>query len=431
MKFYIIIIFIVIPLFSYTQSSNLIVSPLSIKQNIGPFLRTQVPAIPYQGDFSKILGIPRDIDTFLILKVSLHPAQDIYTKYTNGTYDKQEFDTRVKRFNLDTSKITPQLLKNQLLIFTGVKDTQRITIIDTNLNRDFDDDEIILGDKEVNSFYVISYECFDGKKLVPRNILLKPYLRNDNVKFRDELQNKLKVIASLYEHRVADFTINDSSYSLALMTDYPFSEDFRRVHITFRKKGEQFEKVHSNTNPSYQIGDIVVLDSNAVRIVKISPLGDSIFLKLEGQASQVIGHRVDDFIPNVRGKTVENKAYSTYNGKYTLYDFWGTWCKPCIQMMPEIKAIYDEYEKYGLEVIGVAYDKDVKEVQDFLVKENIEWTQIFENRGDKELQGITKQLRVSTFPTTILVGPDGTILKRVGPENLFLLKLELDKIFKN
>ncbi len=42
------------------------------------------------------------------------------------------------------------------------------------------------------------------------------------------------------------------------------------------------------------------------------------------------------------------------NSKYTLVLIWGTTCNPCIEGMPKMEAIYQEYKNVGINVLGIA-----------------------------------------------------------------------------
>ena len=45
-------------------------------------------------------------------------------------------------------------------------------------------------------------------------------------------------------------------------------------------------------------------------------------------------------------------------GKVVLINIWATWCHPCRQEIPELRAIHDRYASRGLELIGVSVDTD-------------------------------------------------------------------------
>jgi len=43
-------------------------------------------------------------------------------------------------------------------------------------------------------------------------------------------------------------------------------------------------------------------------------------------------------------------------GRLLLLDFWGWSCPPCVEAMPHLNGLQQMYGRYGLEVIGIAYD---------------------------------------------------------------------------
>lgn len=40
-------------------------------------------------------------------------------------------------------------------------------------------------------------------------------------------------------------------------------------------------------------------------------------------------------------------------GKYVLLDFWGYWCHPCVQLMPNLMELHERFKDKGLVIIGV------------------------------------------------------------------------------
>lgn len=115
---------------------------------------------------------------------------------------------------------------------------------------------------------------------------------------------------------------------------------------------------------------------------------------------------VDFAIEQPSGKTLRLSDFAG-KGKYCLVDFWASWCGPCKREIPNIKAVYDKYSKKGLVVVSVAV-WDRPEDSEAAAKElGITWNQIVNaQKIPTDLYGI------NGIPHILLIGPDGTILKR-------------------
>ncbi len=108
--------------------------------------------------------------------------------------------------------------------------------------------------------------------------------------------------------------------------------------------------------------------------------------------------------------------------KYTLLDFWGTWCGPCIAGLPKLKQFYEKYQD-KITLISVAYDKDKDKVKHFIENKGMNWLHKFESQDKSTADDWVKVLNVSCFPTFMLIDSEsGEILLRDCGED------KLDKI---
>ena len=71
-----------------------------------------------------------------------------------------------------------------------------------------------------------------------------------------------------------------------------------------------------------------------------------------------VGAQFTDFsMPDPKGKMISVSDYVKKN-KYTLIDFWASWCGPCRAEMPTVVKAYDLYHAKGFEVVGVSLDNN-------------------------------------------------------------------------
>lgn len=90
-------------------------------------------------------------------------------------------------------------------------------------------------------------------------------------------------------------------------------------------------------------------------------------------------------------------------GKFTLVDFWASWCAPCRAKNPKIKAIYKEYKSKGFEVIGVSTDRDKSKWKLAIQKDDLPWKNFHTSTLNRELD-------VTSIPYTYLLDEEGTIV---------------------
>jgi thiol-disulfide isomerase/thioredoxin len=125
------------------------------------------------------------------------------------------------------------------------------------------------------------------------------------------------------------------------------------------------------------------------------------------------GRQLDNFALNdLNGQPWE---YRHHRGRITLIDFWGTWCRHCVDAIPKLRILQERYGPYGLEVIGIAYEEgllqeQIRKVQNVSSIRGINYRVLL--GGDISSCPVKTQFGINNFPTLILIDENNRIIWR-------------------
>ncbi len=122
-----------------------------------------------------------------------------------------------------------------------------------------------------------------------------------------------------------------------------------------------------------------------------------------------IGNTLLDFkVTDLKGEEVSILQLAKAN-KYTLLDFWASWCSPCRKAIPGMKQVYQDFAKKGFGIVGVSTDKKIEHWKKAVGEENVPWIQTLDN-VDAAGQNI---FSLSAIPAYILLDQEGKIVKKM------------------
>jgi thiol-disulfide isomerase/thioredoxin len=116
-------------------------------------------------------------------------------------------------------------------------------------------------------------------------------------------------------------------------------------------------------------------------------------------------------------------SLSSLRWKYVLLDFWGSWCTWCKEGFPQMR---EQYLKYKDQFVILGIDcRDTQEAWRQTVRDfQLPWLHVY-CPNDTDL---FEKYGILGFPTKILVGPDGRIIKSFTGENPHYYSL-IDELF--
>lgn len=120
--------------------------------------------------------------------------------------------------------------------------------------------------------------------------------------------------------------------------------------------------------------------------------------------------------PNFTSIQLDGAAFdlSTTRGQYVLLDFWGSWCGPCIEEMPQLKALHQKFhgkkfkDATNFDIVSFGVEKDRARWQSAVQQLGMDWINVSDF---KNLESpITQLYGVRVIPSKMLLNGDGLII---------------------
>ena len=149
----------------------------------------------------------------------------------------------------------------------------------------------------------------------------------------------------------------------------------------------------------------------------IAALGIGLIVATRTMRDELFPVSVGSPAPDFHAATIDSaaaaprtKTLADYKGKVVLLNVWATWCAPCRVEMPSIEALHRAYGPQGLHVVAVSIDDKGQEktVRDFARELGLTFEILHDPSG-----AIQKSYQTTGVPETFVIGPDGTIRKKL------------------
>lgn len=116
--------------------------------------------------------------------------------------------------------------------------------------------------------------------------------------------------------------------------------------------------------------------------------------------------------PELTSFTPTNKEVklSSFKGKYTLVDFWASWCMPCRQENPNLVKLYNAYHSKGFDILSVSFDDNPGSWMRAIADDKLTWTHVSDLKA--WTSPVVIDYRVKALPTSYILDPNGIIIAK-------------------
>ncbi len=374
-------------------------------------------------------NVPNDISVFVVRSLVLKKDQYYWNRYLNKQIDKNTLSQLIDYYKIDTAKLTDVNVDCEVLVLIGDKNDRRVIIVDSNNDEDFADEKIneydypisIEKQKEIAQTLPViqtQYEYFENDAVQTKSVKImpSPYKGSMSINYNtdNEVEKKFFLFVSFPEYKQGIISLNKTNCEF-IASNY-FSSNTYETNSTKIFVFPKTDSVPSELNGDipFGIGDIFNVKGNDYVIDSISKWGDNLFLEYIGKNTHPFGVTEGFYVPNFNAYCLDKSLFSfeDYESKYILFDFWGTWCNPCIKLIPELQKLNNDFKDKNFVLISVAFDSDPNIVFDFINENKMNWQHLFVNQAQFDKNSIIEKLKISSYPSLLLISPDGKIIAR-------------------
>jgi cytochrome c biogenesis protein CcmG, thiol:disulfide interchange protein DsbE len=131
----------------------------------------------------------------------------------------------------------------------------------------------------------------------------------------------------------------------------------------------------------------------------------ALYLRGASVSPTTVGSIAPDFtLTDVDGNPVR---LADLRGRPVVVNFWASWCGPCVEEFPLLRAAVDEHADDGLIVLGIVYQDRSEAARAFMAANRGNWPALMDPD-----QLVARAYNIFAPPETYFIGRDGRIVAR-------------------
>jgi thiol-disulfide isomerase/thioredoxin len=249
-----------------------------------------------------------------------------------------------------------------------------------------------------SSFIVGSQQNDSYKEFMDQSKKFNKVKSEKSELFKQARREQDGIAAKDLQSEIQDISVAENDYKIQFVSDNPNSL-FSVLLLTELVNKKEISSVDAST----------IINKYSPKIAA-TPSSKSLKINIQSMKKADIGGVAPNFsAPSPDGNQL---ALNDVLGKYTIIDFWASWCKPCRRENPNVVKVYEEYHDKGLNIISVSLDKAGQKERwiKAIEADKMNWEHVSNLKGWNE--PIAKMYNVRSIPATFLLDENGTIIAK-------------------
>jgi peroxiredoxin len=417
MKFFAVVVVFLLVIACQSEQTVTIELPYKLVEGYGPFKPGFSPLSDERNDgnswsktYKPVVGIPKNWRNVKKTMVWLNARQFTYQNAMVGNITAAHYKQAQSDWHWtpDETKLSKTPIKCFTYVIRGIdKKGEWVVMVDTDCDLDFSDEEAFypeIMNPDGSSFdykksQIITYELYQHGKVVSVRspIVIKKMGDIFLYNFPQYAKATLSIDGKLHEISVVPDGFLDLEFTNAQLIETTMLDSKKQVNMSELAGFNEIVRVGGLLGKKYKNKGIDLYTG---------------VLRLEGVAADttIYSKQVGYFWEPFQGtefSTGKPFSLTDLKGKYVYLDFWGTWCRGCVEDIPELKLMYEGLDKNKFEFVGIVEDSPEK-LRTFINKNALKWPQILSDSTNK----LIEKYHISGFPSTFLLDPAGKVIAR-------------------